>query len=88
MTEYSEQTDQSFSDVLISMLTAITAGGVVWAAGVGVVAGINYAGEYFQIGPPAAVWLADVIQIAYVAGPILAGILAAWRAYIFTIQLD
>jgi Na+/glutamate symporter len=75
-------------DVFISMLGALVIGGVVWAGGFGTVAALNYAGEMFQIYPPANQLINTAIQIGYVAGPILAGLLAAWLAYRFLLKLD
>jgi hypothetical protein len=84
---HGEYGSASASDVIISLLAAAVFGGIVWSVGVGVVAGLNYAGEYFKIGPPANTMIANAIQIAYTAVPILAGVVAAWRAYLFTIKL-
>jgi hypothetical protein len=75
-------------DVLISILGALVIGGIVWAGGYGSVAAINYAGQMFQIYPPANQLIASGIQIGYFAGPILAGLLAAWLAYQFLLKLD
>jgi hypothetical protein len=75
-------------DVFISMLGALVIGGVVWAGGFGTVAALNYAGEIFQIYPPANQLINTTIQTGYVAGPILAGLLAAWLAYRFLLKLD
>ena len=75
-------------DVLISALGALVIGGVVWAGGFGTVAALNYAGQMFQIYPPANQLIATAIQIGYIAGPILAGLLAAWLSYRFLLKLD
>ncbi len=75
-------------DVFISLLGAIVIGGVVWAGGYGAVAAINYAGQIFQIYPPANSLINAAIQIGFIAGPILAGLLAAWLAYRFLLKLD
>ncbi|MGH2581942.1 MAG: hypothetical protein ACRDFQ_03495 [Anaerolineales bacterium] len=75
------------TDVMISLLAALTVAGVVWGAGVGVVAGLNYAGEYFRIGPPPQALLAGAIQAAYTFIPILAAIGAGRFAYRFVIRL-
>jgi hypothetical protein len=76
------------SDVVISLLAALAVAGVVWGAGVGVVAGLNYAGEYFEIGPPTQPMIAGAIHTAYTIVPILAGIAAGWVAYRFVIRLS
>lgn len=75
-------------DVFISTLGALVIGGVVWAGGFGSVAAINYAGELLQMYPPANPLIATAIQIGYVAGPILAGLVAAWLSYRFLLKLD
>ncbi len=75
-------------DILISMLEALMIGSTVWAGGYGAVALINYAGQVFQIYPPANSLIATAIQTGYIAGPILAGLLAAWLAYRFLLKLD
>jgi hypothetical protein len=77
-----------FTDVLISGLGALVIGGVVWAGGFGTVAAINYAGETFGIYPPANDLINGAIQTGYIAGPILAGLVAAWFAYRFLLNLD
>jgi hypothetical protein len=77
-----------FTDVLISGLGALVIGGVVWAGGFGTVAAINYAGETFGIYPPANDLINGAIQTGYIAGPILAGLVAAWLAYRFLLNLD
>lgn len=76
------------TDVFISALGALVIGGVVWAGGYGTVAGINYAAEQFAIYPPANQLINSAILTGYVAGPILAGLLAAWLSYRFLINLD
>jgi hypothetical protein len=75
-------------DVFISMLGALVVGGVVWAGGFGTVAALNYAGEMLQIYPPANELINSGIQIGFTAGPILAGLLAAWLTYRFLLKLD
>lgn len=75
-------------DIFISLLGALVIGGVVWAGGYGTVAAINYAGPMFQIYPPANSLIATAIQIGFIAGPILAGLAAAWLAYRFLLKLD
>ena len=75
-------------DVFISLLGALVLGGVVWAGGYGTVAAINFAGQMFQIYPPANPFIATGVQIGFVAGPILAGLLAAWLAYRFLLNLE
>lgn len=75
-------------DVFISILGATVIGGVVWAGGYGTMAAINYAGQMFQIYPPANPLIATGIQIGFVAGPILVGLLAAWLAYRFLLKLE
>jgi hypothetical protein len=84
----SHQYSPPFTDVLISLLGALVIGGVVWAGGFGTVAAINYAGEVFQIYPPANDLINTGIQIGFVAVPILAGLTAAWLAYRFLLKLD
>ena len=75
-------------DVFISLLGALVIGCVVWAGGYGTVAAINYAGQMLQIYPPANSLIATAIQIGYIAGPILVGLVAAWLAYRFLLKLD
>ena len=75
-------------DVLVSVLGALVIGGVVWGSGVGVVAGINYGAALLEIYPPANEMINTAIQAGYVAGPILAGLLAAWLSYRFLLKLD
>jgi len=82
-----EQIGPPTMDVIISVLGALVAGVVVWSICVGVIAGINYAGEYFQIGPPTNALLAGAIQTAYLVFPILAALGAAGLAYRFLIRL-
>jgi hypothetical protein len=77
-----------FIDVFISLLGALVVGGIVWAGGFGTVAAINYAGQAFQIYPPANELINTVIQIGFVAGPILVGLLAAWLTYRLLLKLD
>lgn len=77
----------SASDAIISMLAAAVIGITVWAGGVGTVAALNYAGEYFEIYPPANELINTIIQTGYVAVPILAGLGAAWFTYRFVIRL-
>ncbi len=76
------------TDVIISLLGAIVIGGIVWAGGYGTVAAVNYAGQTFQIYPPANPLINTLIQIGFVAGPVLAALLATWLAYRFLIKLD
>lgn len=85
--EHDEYAGPSATDVIIALLTALTVAFVVWGVGVGVVAGINYAGEYFEIYPPANGLIANAIQTAYSLGPILAAIPAAWFTYRFVVRL-
>lgn len=85
--EHDEYAGPSATDVIIALLTAMTVAGVVWSVWVGVVAGINYAGQYFEIYPPANELIANAIQTAYTLGPILAAIPAAWFTYRFVIRL-
>ena len=87
-THEGHQYSPPFTDVLISLLGALVIGGVVWAGGFGTVAAINYAGEALQIYPPANELVKTGIQIGFVAGPILAGLIAAWLAYRFLLKLD
>ena len=75
------------ADIFISLLAALAVAGIVWGTGAGVVAGLNYAGQYFQIGPPAQPLLASAIQAVYTFIPILAAIGAGWFAYRFVIRL-
>ena len=77
----------SVADVIISLLAALAVAGVVWGAGVGVFAGLDYAGEYFRIGPPQQPLFASAIQAVYTFVPILAAIGAGWFAYRFVISL-
>ncbi len=86
--EHDEYASPSALDVIISLLAAITVAGVVWATGVGVVAGINFAGEYLQIYPPANELIANAIQTAFTLGPILAAIPAAWFTYRYVVKLS
>jgi hypothetical protein len=85
--EHNEYAGPSAFDVIVAMLAAFTVAGIVWATGVGVVAGINFAGEYFQIYPPANELIANAIQTAFALGPILAAIPAAWFTYRFVVRL-
>lgn len=85
--EQGEHYAPSASDVFISLLAALAVAGIVWSVGVGVVAGLNYAGEYFRIGPPSQPLIAGAIQAAYTFVPILAAIGAGWFAYRFIIRL-
>ncbi|HLD93935.1 MAG TPA: hypothetical protein VI703_07015 [Anaerolineales bacterium] len=87
-TNEGQQYGPPFTDVLISLLGAVVVGGVVWAGGFGTVAAIHYAGQVFQIYPPANQLINTVIQSGFVAGPILAGLLAAWLTYRFLLKLD
>lgn len=75
-------------DIFISLLGALVIGGVVWAGGFGTVEALNYAGQVVQVYPPANELMNTAIQIGFVAGPILAGLLAAWLAYRFLLKLD
>ncbi|MEX2161339.1 MAG: hypothetical protein WD751_05425 [Anaerolineales bacterium] len=75
-------------DVFISLLGALVVGGVVWAGGVGAVAGLNYLGTMFAITPPDNALINGAIQTGFVAGPILIGLLAAWLTYRFLLKLD
>ena len=75
-------------DIFISVLGALVVGGVIWAGGFGTVVAINYAGQMFQIYPPGNELISTGIQFGFVAGPILAGLLAAWLTYRFLLKLD
>lgn len=86
--DYSHGPSISFTDFLISALTALVFGGVTWGAGYGLVAALNFAGAYFQIGPPPNELLASAIQIGYVAGPILAGLIVAIVTYRWVSRLQ
>lgn len=86
--DYAEYESATFSDILISSLAALTLGGVVWGLGYGLVAGIYFASDYFQIALPSAGLLGSGLQIIFTAGPILAALLVAWRSYVLIIRLD
>lgn len=75
-------------DVFVCALGALVIGGVVWAGGYGIVVGIDYAAQQFGVYPPANALINTAIRSAYVVGPILAGLLAAWRSYRFLLNLD
>lgn len=83
-----QQYGPPFIDVFISLMGALVIGGVVWAGGFGTVAAINYAGQMLQIYPPVNPLINTAIQVGFIAGPILAGLLAAWLAYRFLLKLD
>lgn len=87
-THEGKQYSPPFIDVLISLLGALALGGIVWAGGYGTVAALNFAGQTFEIYPPANPLIATAIQVGYVAVPILAGLTAAWLAYRFLLKLD
>lgn len=75
-------------DVFISALGALVIGGVVWGGGAATVAGINYGAELLGIYPPANDLINGAILTGFTVGPILVGLLAAWIAYRFLLNLD
>lgn len=88
MNDHSEHYGPPPMDMFICFLGALVIGGIVWAGGYGTVAAINYAGQTFGIYPPANELINGAIQTGYVAGPILAGLLATWLSYRFLLKLD
>ena len=85
---HGQEQGRDFNDVLISLLGALTFGGVGWAVGFGIVEATRYGLTYFESALPDAGLLASAINIGFVAFPILLGLFSAWRSYAKLISLD
>lgn len=76
------------SDYLISLLGALTFGGVGWAVGYGLVEAARFGLAYFELALPESGTLADMIYTGFIAFPILLGLFVAWRSYAKLISLE
>lgn len=92
----------SLGDKFIAFLTALVFGATGWATLYGLVAGINYAGNYFEIDQPDSMGRfmlfgqktmivdlpMDIINILFLYVPILFGLLVYWRSYKLVLKLE